>query len=151
MAAGQVTSHCLVAIYLDRLARYDGQGPKINSVLELNPDARAIANRLDAERKAGRVRGPLHGIPILIKGNIGTLDKMTTTGGALGLAGSVPAKDAFIVQRLRSAGAVILGKANLTELANYASPLGCRVASAPWAARPSIPTTRRRPRGTFRC
>ncbi|AGY60139.1 amidase [Gloeobacter kilaueensis] len=121
LAAGQVTSRCLTQIYLARIARYDKQGPAINSVLELNPDALAIADKLDRERQAGQVRGPLHGIPILIKGNIATHDRMTTTAGSVALAGSIPENDAFIVERLRAAGAVILGKANLTEFANFMS------------------------------
>jgi amidase len=120
-ASGQISARCLVELYLERIDRYDRNGPQLHSVLELNPDAEAIAATLDAERAAGQVRGPLHGIPVLIKGNVGTLDRMTTTAGALALQGSVPASDAFIVQRLRAAGAVILGKANLTEFANFVS------------------------------
>lgn len=121
LGAGDVTSQELVQIYLQRIAQYDDSGPKINSVLELNPDALDIAARLDAERAAGLVRGPLHGIPILIKGNIATDDRMDTTAGSVALVNSTPQEDAFIVKRLRAAGAVILGKSNLTEFANFMS------------------------------
>ncbi|WP_218082990.1 amidase [Anthocerotibacter panamensis] len=119
MASGHLTSRALVQQYLDRIERYDKQGPKINAILELNPEALAIADQLDQERRAGQLRGPLHGIPILLKGNIATHDQMTTTAGSAALAGSVPKQDAFLVTRLRAAGAVILGKANLTEFANF--------------------------------
>ncbi len=121
LTSGELTSVALVEMYLARITQYDKSGPRINSVLELNPDAVAIAAALDAERASQGPRGPLHGIPILIKGNIGTSDQMTTTAGSLALAGSVPAEDAFLVRKLRSAGAVILGKANLTEFANFMS------------------------------
>ena len=97
------------------------RGPALHSVIEINPDALAIADQLDAERKAGRVRGPLHGIPILIKDNIATADRMMTTAGSLALAGAPAPRDAFIVARLREAGAVILGKTNLSEWANFRS------------------------------
>ncbi len=116
--AGTLTARQLVQAYLDRIALYD---PLINAVLERNPDALAIADELDRERQAGKVRGPLHGIPILIKGNIATHDRMDTTAGSIVLAGSVPENDAFIVQKLRRAGAIILGKTNLTEFANFMS------------------------------
>jgi amidase len=99
----------------------DKAGPTINAVIERNPDAIRIADELDAERKAGRVRGPLHGIPVLIKDNIDTADRMHTTAGSLALAASVPSRDAFIAARLREAGAVILGKTNLSEWANFRS------------------------------
>src|SRR5205807_2716219 len=104
--------------YLARIEAIDRQGPALHSVIETNPDAVAIADGLDAERKAKGPRGPLHGIPILLKDNIATADRMMTTAGSLALTGSIAAKDAFIVQRLRAAGAVILGKANLSEWAN---------------------------------
>src|SRR6185503_2861250 len=91
------------------------------SILEINPDASSIADALDAERRAGRVRGPLHGIPVLIKDNIATHDRMMTTAGSLALAGTAAPRDAFIVGRLRDAGAVILGKTNLSEWANFRS------------------------------
>jgi amidase len=104
---------------LQRIAAVDKSGPYINSIIELNPDALTIAETLDAERKAGKVRGALHGIPILIKDNIDTHDKMQTTAGSLALEGNIAAKDAFIVRQLRKAGAVILGKTNLSEWANF--------------------------------
>lgn len=119
MAAGELTARALTQAYLDRIAEVDRAGPKLNAVIELNPDALAIADRLDAERKAGRVRGPLHGIPVLIKDNIATADKMETTAGSLALVGQKPPRDAHIVTRLREAGAVILGKSNLSEWANF--------------------------------
>lgn len=121
MARGALTSRALVERYLQRIAAMDKQGPAVNAVIELNPQARTIADVLDAERKAGKVRGPLHGIPVLIKDNIDTADQMHTTAGSLALAESRPLQDAFIVQRLRAAGAVILGKTNLSEWANYRS------------------------------
>ncbi len=121
MQRGELTSRALVERYLQRIAAMDKQGPAINAVIELNPDAPAIAAAMDAERKAGKVRGPLHGIPVLIKDNIDTADQMRTTAGSLALADSRPRQDAFIAQRLRAAGAVILGKTNLSEWANYRS------------------------------
>ncbi len=121
MQRGELTSRALVERYLQRIAAMDKQGPAINAVIELNPDAPAIAVAMDAERKAGKVRGPLHGIPVLIKDNIDTADQMRTTAGSLALADSRPRQDAFIAQRLRAAGAVILGKTNLSEWANYRS------------------------------
>lgn len=121
LTAGQDTSRTLVDRYLARIEAIDRGGPELHSVLELNPDARAIADALDAERKAGRVRGPLHGIPVLIKDNIATHDRMMTTAGSLALAGSPAPRDAFIVERLRAAGVVILGKTNLSEWANFRS------------------------------
>ena len=105
--------------YLARIARYDRNA--VNSIIELNPDALAIADALDRERAAGRVRGPLHGIPILIKDNIDTADRMRTSAGSLALAESIAARDAFIVRRLREAGVVLLGKTNLSEWANFRS------------------------------
>jgi amidase len=121
MKSGQFTSHSLVEKYLRRIDEIDKRGPAINSVIEVNPDARAIAETLDRERKAGRSRGLLHGIPILIKDNIDTADRMMTTAGSLALVGARPAQDAFIVSRLREAGAVIIGKTNLSEWANFRS------------------------------
>jgi amidase len=121
MASGQDTSRSLVDKYLARIEAIDRSGPALHSVLEVNPDARTIADQLDAERKSGRIRGPMHGIPILIKDNIATADRMMTTAGSLALAGATPPKDAFIVTRLRDAGAVILGKTNLSEWANFRS------------------------------
>lgn len=121
MAAGTLTSHELTAAYLDRIAQIDRAGPTLRAVIEVNPDALDIAIRLDAERKAGRVRGPLHGIPVLIKDNIATADRMETTAGSLALVGVKPPHDATIVTRLREAGAVILGKTNPSEWANWRS------------------------------
>ncbi|HVN03672.1 MAG TPA: amidase [Bryobacteraceae bacterium] len=121
MAAGSLTAHALTAQYLNRIAAIDQRGPKINSVIELNPDALAIASALDAERKAKGARGTLHGLPVLIKDNIDTADKMMTTAGSLALFGSIASKDSVVAQRLRAAGAVILGKTNLSEWANYRS------------------------------
>ena len=109
MAKGQYTAQSITRTYLDRIDSIDKRGPAINSIIELNPDALAIADTLDAERKAGRVRGPLHGIPVLIKDNIGTHDRMTTTAGSLALGGSIPLQDSFVAKRLRDAGAVIIG------------------------------------------
>jgi Asp-tRNA(Asn)/Glu-tRNA(Gln) amidotransferase A subunit family amidase len=121
MAAGEMTSLEIVEKYLTRIAEIDTSGPMLNSVIELNPDAREIAQQLDLERKDGRVRGPLHGIPILIKDNIDTGDSMQTTAGSLAMAGFYAQQDAFIVMKLREAGAVILGKTNLSEWANIRS------------------------------
>jgi amidase len=121
MKSGQFTARALAEKYLARIEAIDRQGPKLNSVIEINPDALAIAEALDQERQAKGPRGPLHGIPILIKDNIGTHDRMTTTAGSLALEGSIPPEDAFVVRRLRAAGAVILGKTNLSEWANIRS------------------------------
>jgi amidase len=115
MAAGRLTSKQLTAAYLDRIKAYNGP---LNAIRALNPHALADAARLDAERKAGHVRGPLHGLPIVLKDNIGTTD-MPTTAGSIALEGSVPKQDAFLTARLRKAGAVILGKTNLSEFANW--------------------------------
>jgi amidase len=121
MAAGKTTSQAIVRAYLARIRALDSNGPRINSIIELNPDALNIARALDIERKEGKIRGPLHGIPVLIKDNIATADKMQTTAGSLALVGAKPPRDAFIVTRLREAGAVILGKTNLSEWANFRS------------------------------
>ena len=119
MVAGQLTAHQLTAAYLERIAQIDRAGPKLNSVIELNPDALALADALDNERKAGKIRGPLHGIPVLLKDNIDTADRMQTTAGSLALVGQKVPRDAGVVARLRAAGAVILGKTNCSEWANY--------------------------------
>lgn len=119
MAAGTLTARELTAAYIQRIAEIDQAGPTLKAVIELNPDALAIADKLDAERQAGRVRGPLHGIPILLKDNIATADRMETTAGSLALVGAKPLRDAPLVARLREAGAVMLGKANLSEWANF--------------------------------
>ena len=121
METGEYTSHQLVELYLDRIIHIDQQGPGLHAVIEINPDALAIADRLDAERKANKVRGPMHGIPVLLKDNIDTGDKMQTTAGSLALAGNIASHDAFVVQKLREAGAIILGKTNLSEWANFRS------------------------------
>jgi amidase len=118
---GEETSRSLVEKYLRRIEALDKQGPALHHVLETNPDARQIAGDLDAERKSKGPRGPLHGIPVLIKDNIGTADRMTTTAGSLALEGSIPAADAFVARKLREAGAIILGKTNLSEWANFRS------------------------------
>lgn len=122
MKSGKYTSLQLTRKYLQRIQEIDKQGPAINSVIEINPEAIAIASALDQERKdKGSSRGPLHGIPILIKDNIDTADRMMTTAGSLALVGSKPVQDSFVAQRLRAAGAVILGKTNLSEWANFRS------------------------------
>ncbi len=121
MTSGRVTSEALVAAYLQRIEMLDRSGPALNSVLAVNPDAAAQARSLDDERRAGRVRGPLHGIPILIKDNIETRDPMPTTAGSLALAANITARDAPAIARLREAGAIILGKTNLSEWANIRS------------------------------
>lgn len=121
MQSGRHTARSLAQRYLQRADEVDDKGPALNSIIERNPDALAIADRLDAERKAGRVRGPLHGIPVLIKDNIDTADRMKTSAGSLALADSVAPQDAPLVKRLRDAGAVILGKTNLSEWANFRS------------------------------
>ena len=119
--SGKYTSEKLASLYLERIQKIDKDGPYLNSVIELNPDALPIAREMDAERKNGKIRSPLHGVPFLIKDNIDTNDRMQTTAGSLALEGSVALKDAFIVTRLREAGAVILGKTNLSEWANFRS------------------------------
>jgi len=119
MQSGTHTSRSITELYLKRINDIDKKGPAINSVIEINPDALAIADEMDKERKAGKVRGPLHGIPVLIKDNIDTADKMMTTAGALALEGNRAFQDAFIVRQLREAGAVLLGKTNLSEWANF--------------------------------
>lgn len=121
MQSGKLTSVDITRKYLQRIKEIDQRGPMLNSVIELNPDALSIAATLDAERKRGKLRGPLHGIPILVKDNINTGDKMMTTAGALALSGNIASEDAFIIKKLREAGAVILGKTNLSEWANFRS------------------------------
>jgi amidase len=121
MASGKYSAHSLAKKYLDRVADIDKRGPAINAVIEVNPDALSIASDLDKERKAKGPRGPLHGIPVLIKDNIDTHDRMTTTAGSLALGGSIPLQDSAVAAKLRDAGAVILGKTNLSEWANFRS------------------------------
>jgi len=127
--SGELTTRQVVQAYLDRIEAVDRSGPSLNSVLTVNPDALDIAGRLDRERQDGNVRGPLHGIPILLKDNINTAD-MPTTAGSMFLEGSIPPNDAFITSRLREAGAVILGKTNLSEWANFHSSFS----SSGWSA-----------------
>ena len=131
LAAGQVTSSDLVALYLDHVALYDDAGPTIRSVLEINPDAYEIAAALDEERTAGNVRGPLHGVPVLVKDNIDTADAMQTAAGSLVLAGYFAPCDATVAARLRGAGAILLGKTNLSERANFRSTQS----SSGWSSR----------------
>ena len=121
MARRRLTSRELVETYLDRIEAIDRRGPKLNSVIEVNPDAERIARDLDRERRAGRVRGPLHGIPILLKDNVDTHDRTQTAAGSRGLVGTPPKEDATVAARLRAAGAVLLGKAGLSEWANFRS------------------------------
>ncbi len=121
MQNGTETAVSITNKYLERIQEIDKNGPSLNSVIEVNPDALRIAAAMDAERKAGKVRGPMHGIPVLIKDNINTGDSMMTTAGSVALLGNKAGKDAFIVKQLRNAGAVLLGKTNLSEFANFRS------------------------------
>jgi len=121
MTSGRFTARQIADLYLRRIEQIDRRGPELRSVIEINPDAGAIADAMDAERRARGPRGPLHGIPVLIKDNVDTADKMMTTAGSLALQGPPAPKDAFIVERLRAAGVVILGKTNLSEWANFRS------------------------------
>ena len=131
LASGALTSQALVQQCFDRIEALDKRGPMLRAVIENNPDALGIAATLDSERKSGRLRGPLHGIPVLVKDNIDTADRMTTTAGSLALEGSRPVRDAHVVERLRAAGAIILGKTNLSEWANFRSTH----ASSGWSGR----------------
>ena len=131
MQSGQDTAKSLVQKYLARIERLDTHGPTLHYMIEINPEALAIAEALDVERRKTGARGALHGVPVLIKDNIGTADRMTTTAGSLALEGSIPAKDSFVAARLREAGAVILGKTNLSEWANFRSTRS----SSGWSAR----------------
>src|SRR5579862_1767674 len=121
MISGRFTARSLVEEYSARIDEIDKRGPAVNAVIEMNPDAMSIADGLDRERKSKGPRGPLHGIPVLIKDNIDTADRMMTTAGSLALVGAKPPKDSFVAQRLRAAGAVLLGKTNLSEWANFRS------------------------------
>lgn len=125
MTSGKYTSEQLVKLYLDRIESIDANGIHLNSVIEINPDAISIAKELDIELKSGKSRGPLHGIPILIKDNIDTGDKMQTTAGSLALEGNIASHDAFVIKKMREAGAVIIGKTNLSEWANFRSTSSC--------------------------
>ncbi len=131
MESGRWTSREITDAYLARIETIDRQGPTLRAVIETNPEAGDVADRLDREREESGVRGPLHGIPVLLKDNIGTADKMTTTAGSLALEGSIPAEDAAVARRLREAGAVLLGKTNLSEWANFRSTRS----SSGWSAR----------------
>ena len=131
MKSGWYTARSITELYLARIAAVDKQGPELHSIIELNPDALQIADALDAERKAKGPRGPLHGIPVLVKDNIDTADRMTTTAGSLALEGSIPPEDSTVAKRLRDSGAIILGKANLSEWANIRSLRS----SSGWSAR----------------
>jgi amidase len=131
MTEGDLTARLLTQSYLERIIHLDGKGPTLRSVLETNPDALAIADALDAERRAKGPRGPLHGIPILVKDNVDTHDKMTTTAGSLALEGSIPPRDSTVAERLRAAGAILLGKTNMSEWANIRSDKS----SSGWSAR----------------
>ena len=121
MAKGELSAEKITQLYLDRINAIDKNGIRLNSVIEINPDALQIAKSLDEERIAGNIRGKMHGIPVLIKDNINTSDKMTTSAGSIALAGNIATKDAFIIELLRKSGAVILGKTNLSEFANFRS------------------------------
>jgi len=121
MQSGKLTAVTLTKHYLDRIKAIDKSGPRLNAIIELNPDALTIAKDLDNERKTSGARGPLHGIPVLIKDNIATADRMQTTAGSLALVGAKAPRDAYLVKQLRDAGAVILGKTNLSEWANIRS------------------------------
>ena len=131
MASGKMTARSITHEYINRIHALDRIGPTLRHVIEINPDALAIAASLDRERKAGKVRGPLHGIPVLIKDNIDTADRMTTTAGSYALAGSIPLQDSTVAAKLRAAGAIILGKTNLSEWANFRSSH----ASSGWSGR----------------
>jgi len=131
MTKGEYTSVSLVKMYLQRISEIDHSGAFLNSILELNPDALQDAEMLDRQRKSGKIMGPLHGIPILLKDNINTGDKMMTTAGALAMVGHFAGKDAFIVEKLRKSGAIILGKTNLSEWANFRSTLS----TSGWSSR----------------
>jgi len=129
--SGKYTARSITELYLRRIEALDKQGPSLHSIIETNPEALQIADALDAERKAKGMRGPLHGIPVLVKDNIDTADRMTTTAGSLALSGSIPPQDSMVAKKLRQAGAIILGKANLSEWANIRS----NRSSSGWSAR----------------
>jgi amidase len=131
LKAGRMNSETLVRAYLQRIDAIDRDGPSLNAVIELNPEALAIARVLDAERAQGKLRGPLHGIPVLLKDNIDTADSLQTSAGSLALVGQPATRDAALVARLRAAGMVILGKTNLSEWANFRG----KRSSAGWSSR----------------
>ena len=131
MESGEHTARSIAQAYIDRIEAMDRQGPELRSMIEINPDALEIADELDAERRANGARGPLHGIPVALKDNLDTHDRMTTTAGSLALEGSIPPRDSFVAERLRAAGAILLGKANMSEWAYFR---GERATSG-WSAR----------------
>ena len=131
LRSGELTTRSLVESYLGRIEELNMRGPELRAVIEVNPDALEIAAALDVEHREKGPRGPLHGIPILLKDNIATADRMTTTAGSLALEGSIPSRDAFLAERLRAAGAILLGKANLSEWANFRSSRS----SSGWSSR----------------
>lgn len=131
MQSGQHTARSITQMYLHRIETLDREGPHLGSIIETNPQVQEIADQLDAERQSGWTRGPLHGIPVIIKDNIDTADHMTTTAGSLAMEGSIPAKDSFVAKKLREAGAIIFAKANLSEWANFRSTMS----SSGWSAR----------------
>ena len=131
MESGEHTARSITQAYIERIEAMDRQGPELRSMIEINPDALEIADELDAERRASGPRGPLHGIPVALKDNLDTHDRMTTTAGSLALEGSIPPRDSFVAERLRAAGAILLGKANMSEWAYFR---GERATSG-WSAR----------------
>lgn len=131
MKTRRLTSEKITSLYLQRIEQISANGPKLNAVIEVNPDAMAIARKMDEERRNGKTRGPMHGIPVLVKDNINTGDKMMTTAGSLALSGNHAAEDAFIVKKLRDAGAVLLGKTNLSEWSNFRSSMS----TSGWSSR----------------
>jgi amidase len=131
MRSGEFSARSLAEMYLARIRDFDKRGPGVNSIIEINPDALPMADSLDRERRRNRVRGPLHGIPVLVKDNIATADRMKTTAGSLALLNSKALRDAFVAERLRQAGAILLGKTNLSEWANFRSTRS----SSGWSAR----------------
>ncbi len=131
LASGKYTSEQLVALFLKRIEIIDKKGPELNAIIEINSEAISISKQMDKERKEGKVRGPLHGIPVVIKDNIDTADKMQTTAGSLAMIGNIASKDAFTVKKLRDSGAIIIGKTNLSEWANFRS----NQSSSGWSSR----------------
>jgi amidase len=131
LRSGRLTARSITELYLSRIEALNQKGPELRAIIETNPQALEIADQLDAERKAGKVRGPLHGIPVALKDNIDTHDRMTTTAGSLALEGSIPPRDAFIAQKLREAGAILIAKANMSEWAYWRG----MHASSGWSAR----------------
>ncbi|MGB6000684.1 MAG: amidase family protein, partial [Thermoanaerobaculia bacterium] len=131
MDSGRFTARSITEMYLVRIEQLDRRGPTLRAIIETNPDALSIAEQLDEERRATGPRGPLHGIPVLLKDNIDTADRMTTTAGSYALEGSIPPRDSFVAEKLRAAGAILLAKANLSEWANIRSMFS----SSGWSAR----------------